>query len=366
MDTSQTKPKNRNHRRGGKKNKNKNKPQMKLRLAPVPGNMTCGAHSFILSLMAVALSNIKWFQSISDFFDMQLVRRFYDLNGTILGCGVRSHLLRELAVETVRNRGAGFFERLFGSDKWYWGPEVEANIIGRTDASDTDPADRSFLEHANPFFMVCAYLFDCSVRIIQDDGVTITFRSPNCRGPVITIRSSAKDNQLGGHFDSLIDARLGAEWSVDLERFREHGTAYTYNGRSYVDVRTNIESWYVHLGNLYCQVRHTMEKEKEIEHHSKPQHGSDGIRDVYIQQQRITEEANRTYLEQQRIADDARRVYLEQQRRADDAREIYSRALLQQQQIADAIEARRLQRLDEISADDHEVAERLFNDLNFK
>lgn len=363
MDNQQSKKKNSNHHQRGKKNDSINKLRMELRLAPVPGNMTCGAHAFILSVMAVASSNLRWFKNIAGFFDMQLVRRMYSLDGSIFSCAVRSHLLRELIVETVEQRGAEFFERLFGIDKWYWGPEVEADIIGRTDASDTDPTDRSFLEHANPFFMVCAFLFNCSVRIIQDNGVTTTFQVPGCNGPIITIRSSANDQSLGVHFDAYISSHLGSEWSVDLEMFHENIPVFI-NGKHYVDVHTNIEKWYMHLGNLYCQISRTMEN--TIEHRPQSRHNSDRIRDVHIQQQRITEEANKAYIEQQRIADDARRVYLEQQGRADDAREIYRRALLQQQYIVDTIEARRLHRLDEISANDHEVAMRLSNDLNFK
>lgn len=239
--------------------------QINQTLVKVPGNLTCAAHSFFLSLLAVGMTNLSWFHSIFDIVSV-FVRRNYDIDGTVSGCQIRTHMLRDLVVETVRLRGENHFATAFG-DSWYWGPEVESDILGIIESTKDDPATRGFIEHANPFFMVCSFLFKCKIHVQMDNGLSQTFSPKNLLGPIIKIRSNA-DSGKGTHFDALIPDNLPEEWSLDLNVFYGSGPKYIFEGNEYSDIILNIDDWYSYLGNRYLDIlrkSNQANKAKQIE-----------------------------------------------------------------------------------------------------
>lgn len=245
-------------KRGGKREKERQRKREEKMNQPVtcvkvPGNLTCAAHSIFLSLFATGYLNPGWFKSISDIISL-FVRKNYNIDGTESGCQIRTHMLRDLVVETVKLRGEQNFADTFG-DTWYWGPEVESDIIGEIENTKENPELRGFIEYANPFFMVCSYLFKCKIMVIMDNGSFQIFSVKNMTGmnPIIKVRSNA-DHGSGTHFDALIPQNMDPEWYLDLSTFYDSGPKYMFEGKEYSDVILKIDDWYSYLGNRYLAI----------------------------------------------------------------------------------------------------------------
>lgn len=243
-----------------KEKKDKKNKRHSIKCAKVPGNLTCAAHSIFLSLFATAMFNPKWFESICDVV-IAMIRRMYNVDGTETACQVRTHMLRDLVVETVQLRGKKNFKKTFG-DSWYWGPEVEADICGIIEETRENPASRGFIEHANPFFMVCSFLFKCKIEVIMDNGRSQIFMVPGCAGPIIKVRNNAQD-RVGTHFDALIPDNLPKIWFIDLNIFYKRGAVYIFEGQEYCDVDLKIDDWYTYLGYRYFDVIDVINASKE-------------------------------------------------------------------------------------------------------
>jgi len=236
---------------------------MKLRLASVPGNLTCAAHAFSLSLLATTKENHKWFSTIHKLLET-FVRETHDVKGTVIKKEFRTHILRDLVADTVNEKGTQFFENMFGLHTWYWDDLVAADIIGINNATVNDPTERGFIEHANPFFMVCAYLFNCQVCVVCKNGNTQLFSFDNT-SPIIYVSSNATDGSLGSHFDALIPEHLDPIWSINLSVFFEYSEPYFVDSELVRDVVMKIEKWYSHLYDRFQEVCIDLDQTKSLE-----------------------------------------------------------------------------------------------------
>ncbi|AYV76883.1 MAG: hypothetical protein Barrevirus3_3 [Barrevirus sp.] len=283
---------------------NSSKEDTRLILVPVPGNLTCAAHSFVLSLLSAGLENHAWFNSIKDVL-LILIRENHNVDGQLLNCQIRTHLLRDLVVDTVEKFGEPFFVKEFGKDKFYWDDLIAADIRGINEETKRDPSARSFLDHANPFFMVCSYLFQCNVRIVMDDGNVTTFSSRSSNYPVtIQVRSNATMNSLGTHFDAFILPNLGPNWLTDLDPFYGVGDSYVYNGELVHDVILKINDWYRYLGDRYQDVLKAVSKKN------------------YSESNKTLEENRRMALELSKKIEEATRISAELSKKLEEDRKI--------------------------------------------
>lgn len=228
------------------------------KIAKVPGNLSCAAHAFILGFLWTAVQNPVWFLSIRDKFDY-IVRRIYGIDGNFECYEIRSHLLREQVDEFVSAKGQDFFRRLFGQT-WYWGNEVSANIAGRNFATFENPVERDFMEHANPFFMVCSIIFNCQIRVVTRNRGYVTFSVPNCQGPIVNVFSDM-ENRAGIHFDALLPLDAPQIWFPNPDSFTEPGVPYVGDdGNIYCDVVSRIDKFYEFLGHRYSDVLSSCER----------------------------------------------------------------------------------------------------------
>lgn len=230
-----------------------------MSISKVPGDLTCAAHSVAVGLLAEGLKNHEWFSEIKDMFD-KIVRKIYDINGIFQGYEVKPHLLRELVPEVVVARGPRFFQEMFGTI-WYWGDKEAYNIYGYNDLTSERPHERNFMEYADPFFMVCSYLFKCKIRIVTGNGLQKEFSKAWQKGPVIQVFSNM-GNRAGTHFDALLSSDLDKVWFPDPSTFFEPGNPYVVDGHEFIDIVPRIDLWHSYLGSRYTEVIKIIEQEK--------------------------------------------------------------------------------------------------------
>ena len=229
-----------------------------MKKASVPGDLTCAAHSVVIGLLAQGFQNPDWFISIKDIFT-QLVRKSHDSEGKFLGYEVKPHLLRELVPEVVVERGTEFFQQMFGQT-WYWGKKEADNIYGFNDATKEKPHERNFMEYADPFFMVCSYLFKCKIMVVTQNGLRKEFCKVWSTGPTIQIISDMNGSNASTHFDAMLLDELERVWFPDPSTFFEHGIPYKIDGQEYRDIVPRIDLWHSYLGDRYQEVFNKVDK----------------------------------------------------------------------------------------------------------
>jgi hypothetical protein len=234
--------------------------------AKVPGDLTCAAHSVVLSILAVATEHPEWFISIKPIFT-KLVRKTHDVDGTFIGYEIKPHLLRELVPEVVVERGSRFFQQMFGTI-WYWGEKEANNIYGYNEATSERPHERDFMEYADPFFMVCSYLFQCKIMVRTQNGLRKEFcEAWSNQKPTLNIHSNM-GSSAGTHFDSMLSSALDKVWFPDPSHFFEAGEPYIIDNHKFRDIVPRIDLWHFYLGDRYQEVlakvnRFTEEKESQ-------------------------------------------------------------------------------------------------------
>ena len=225
------------------------------RVAKVPGDLTCAAHSLILGLIACMHGNFEWFNSIQDVF-RKIVREIHDIDGKNLGCVVKPHILRDEIPDFVKEKGPDFFLRFFGHEKWFWDDLVDGNIRGINKLTREKPNERNFMEYANPFFMVSSYLFKCQILVIAKNGSECCYEGAKDGTkdvPIIRIYSDM-DVHGGTHFDAMLPDDFDNSWFPSIDNFNEPGPLYTVDGVEYRDIIPRIDLWHSFLGTKYQEV----------------------------------------------------------------------------------------------------------------
>lgn len=221
-----------------------------MMIAKVPGDLTCAAHAVTLAVLAEASKNIGWFGKIKDNFD-KIVRKIYDVEGKFLAYEVKPHILRDDIPDLINEKGQELFAQLFGTD-WYWDDLVDGTIRGINQLTSDKPNERNFMEHANPFFMVCSYLFKCKILIATRTGFETEFIGER-DGPIIRIYSDMNSG-AGTHFDAYLPNDMDKSWFPNIDNFGENGPSYKVDDREYRDIIPRIDLWHSFLGNKYKEV----------------------------------------------------------------------------------------------------------------